>query len=482
LFDLSVTLSLQGTRLRRLLTMSHPEHVHDGSTIRSELASILHHIGLKGAILILIHVVLVQVIYRFYVDPLRHIPGPTAARFTELWRTRRYALGRWHQDILDLHDKYGPVVRIAPKEISFVDKDALVQVYGHSTGTKKTAWYHTWRVPGLPDSFFNDVNPKMHSFKRKRVTAAYSMSTICSLEPQINHITQKVWSKFRNIADTSRTIDLQEWTMYYASDIVCQLGLGAPLGFVEKGGDVNGVLSSIHAYFYAAANLGNLPGRTMWINNFVMRGLFHLFSSKDGSGGQGLNNWITSQITQRLASDPDEKRPSDMLDHFLSMKDPEGKTAGLPDVAVEAGNLLGAGGDTTAAGIAVVLKYLLGHPEDYRRLQEEVDKAYNQHHVATGSDEHLSYDTTSRLPFLSACIKEGTRLVPSILWQLPRECPKEGITIAGHFIPPKATLSMSPIAQNRCKEIFGEDANEWRPQRFIVGDGGMPAEYVRNIV
>jgi hypothetical protein len=117
--------------------MSVPEEIHDGSTIRSGLASLLHHIGWKGAVLILAHIVLAQVIYRFCLDPLRHIPGPTVARFTELWRTRRYALGGWHQDILDLHDRYGPVVRIAPNEISFVDKDALTKVYGHSTGTKK---------------------------------------------------------------------------------------------------------------------------------------------------------------------------------------------------------------------------------------------------------------------------------------------------------------------------------------------------------
>ena len=269
--------------------------------------------------------------------------------------------------------------------------------------------------------------------------------------------------------------------MYYASDVVCQLGLGAPLGFVETGGDVNGILSSIHTYFYAAANLGYIPGRTKWVDNFVMRGLVRLFGSGKNSGSHGLSSWIISQITQRLRSEPDEKRPSDMLDHFLSMKDPEGKTVGIPDVAVEAGNLLGAGGDTTAAAIAVVLKYLLTHPEDYKRLQQEVDKAYTDHHLGGESDEHLSYEIASRLPFLSACIKEGTRLVPSILWQLPRECPKEGITIAGHFIPPRATLSMSPIAQNRCKAVFGDDANEWRPERFIIGDGGMPAEYVRNI-
>lgn len=122
--------------------MSHSNEAdaHDSSVIRSGLVSLSGHIGLKGVIIIFIHVLLVQVLYSIFKDPLRHIPGPVAARFTELWRTRRYALGGWHQDILDLHDEYGPVVRIAPNEISFVDKDALVQVYGHSTGTMKVLW------------------------------------------------------------------------------------------------------------------------------------------------------------------------------------------------------------------------------------------------------------------------------------------------------------------------------------------------------
>jgi cytochrome P450 len=294
--------------------------------------------------------------------------------------------------------------------------------------------------------FFNEVEPRVHAFKRKRVTAAYSMSTICTLEPKINHMTQAVWSKFRDIEKTGHAIDLQEWTTYYASDVVCQLGLGAPLGFVENGGDVNGILNSIHTYFYAAANLGYLPGCTKVVDNPLVRGLVRLFGTGKDTGSHGLTNFIISQATHRLKADPDEKRPSDMLDHFLSMKDPEGQKVGMPDVAVEGGNLLGAGGDTTAVGIAVVLKYLLSHPNDYKRVQEEVNKAYTDHHLDGKSGEHLNYDIASRLPFLNACIKEGTRLVPSILWQLPRECPKDGITIAGHFIPPKATLSMSPIA------------------------------------
>ena len=100
------------------------------TTILAELR--LHHF-----ILFLVVAVCSKVVYNVFLHPLRRIPGPLAARATEFWRTRRYALGKWHDDILELHEKFGPVVRIAPNEVSFVDKAALVQVYGHSSGTKK---------------------------------------------------------------------------------------------------------------------------------------------------------------------------------------------------------------------------------------------------------------------------------------------------------------------------------------------------------
>jgi hypothetical protein len=71
------------------------------------------------------------IIYRIFFHPLRHIPGPFAARFTEVWRTWRYARGNWHEDILNLHRQYGPVVRLSPNEVSIVDKDGLTSVFGH---------------------------------------------------------------------------------------------------------------------------------------------------------------------------------------------------------------------------------------------------------------------------------------------------------------------------------------------------------------
>ena len=77
-------------------------------------------------------------LYSIFFHPLRSIPGPFLAKFTEAWRTYKYARGKWHEDVLALHRKYGPVVRVSPNEVSIVDKEGIRKVFGHGTGTKKS--------------------------------------------------------------------------------------------------------------------------------------------------------------------------------------------------------------------------------------------------------------------------------------------------------------------------------------------------------
>lgn len=71
-------------------------------------------------------------VYRVWFHPLAHIPGPFWAKVTHTWQTVRSFKGTWYDDILQLHEKYGLVVRISPDEISFVDGDALKRLYGHA--------------------------------------------------------------------------------------------------------------------------------------------------------------------------------------------------------------------------------------------------------------------------------------------------------------------------------------------------------------
>jgi cytochrome P450 len=168
---------------------------------------------------------------------------------------------------------------------------------------------------------------------------------------------------------------------------------------------------------------------------------------------------------------PRESDKQDMLDHFLAMKDPEGNPASISEIMAEIGNVLAAGADTTSVAIKAVIGPVLRDSVRYRRLQAELDEALNKFGLANEPGKNLPYAALKDLPFLSACIKEGSRIHPSIVYQLPRKAPTEGLRLEGHFIDPSTTISMSPLAQNRCRSIFGDDADEWKPERWIHGEG-----------
>jgi len=89
------------------------------------------YITLRNFILLVLAYSVFNATYNVYFHPLRKIPGPFPAKLGQSWRNHKYFRGTWHDECLDLHAKYGNVVRIAPNEISFVDEAGLKSLYGH---------------------------------------------------------------------------------------------------------------------------------------------------------------------------------------------------------------------------------------------------------------------------------------------------------------------------------------------------------------
>jgi cytochrome P450 len=95
-------------------------------------------------------------------------------------------------------------------------------------------------------SFFASQDVMIHRALRSRVSAAYSMTSILAMEPYIQEVADKTWAKFRGFADSGQIIDFGEWIPYFTFDVVGQLSLGGEIGFVERGEDVDDIISSIH--------------------------------------------------------------------------------------------------------------------------------------------------------------------------------------------------------------------------------------------
>lgn len=109
------------------------------------------------------------------------------------------------------------------------------------------------------------------------------------------------------------------------------------------------------------------------------------------------------------------------------------------------------------------LYYICLNPRCYAILQQEID----DYHEANSLTSPITYVETEKLPYLRAVVKEATRLLPSIVFQLLRYAPQQGLTVEGKFIPPRTPVGISPIAQNRDKDIWGPDADEFRPERWL---------------
>lgn len=69
---------------------------------------------------------------------LKSIPGPSAAKFSNLWLLLQARQGKRFQSVDEAHKKYGKLVRIQPNHVSVADDSAINAIYGHGNGFLKS--------------------------------------------------------------------------------------------------------------------------------------------------------------------------------------------------------------------------------------------------------------------------------------------------------------------------------------------------------
>lgn len=136
-----------------------------------------------------------------------------------------------------------------------------------------------------------------------------------------------------------------------------------------------------------------------------------------------------------------------------------------------------AGSDTTATAIRMILLYVLVTPRVYHRLQAEIDSIQDQ----IPPDERVGDDilptitpnaVAEKLPYLQAVIWEGLRIHPPFVGLPFKEVPAQGDTINGHFVPGGTRIAPSLWALSRRADIFGDDVDVFRPERWLAPENG----------
>ncbi|MCJ1398167.1 hypothetical protein MMC11_001364 [Xylographa trunciseda] len=73
------------------------------------------------------------------------------------------------------------------------------------------------------------------------------------------------------------------------------------------------------------------------------------------------------------------------------------------------------------------------------------------------------------MPYFMACIRETLRVSPPTPVILPLYVSEMGLVINDIWIPQKTEIAANPYIIHRSKQIFGVDADVFRPERWLEG-------------
>ncbi|VDB94145.1 unnamed protein product [Peniophora sp. CBMAI 1063] len=437
---------------------------------------------------------------------LRAYPGPWLAQFSDLWLAWTASHGHRCETVHELHNKYGPFVRIAPNHISVAARDAIPTIYAHGSNLMKSNFYDVFVtiMPGL----FNTRDRAAHARKRRLVAHVFSMRSVQAYQPLVLshlHVLLDKWdalcakgrgdargvegdSKWRG-ADGRVWFDCFPWFSYLSFDIIGDLCFGEPFGMLEAGKDAAPVVEDTKAglalygekapaevkYHIPAVRVLHKRGahtasvgvlRPFW-RMVINRAL--PWYNQGYQASQDLTRMAIAAVARRIAAPAPDR--VDILSKLQEGVDDNGRPISSEELTAEAQTLMLAGSDTTANTLAAVIYYLAGHPECMRKLQRELDDA-----LATEAEPVPLYDSIKALPYLEAVVSETMRLHSALGQGLERVVPEDGLEVLGRTFAPGTVLSVPSYDVHLDTSVWGKDAAAFRPERWFEVESGVASK------
>ena len=146
-------------------------------------------------------------------------------------------------------------------------------------------------------------------------------------------------------------------------------------------------------------------------------------------------------------------------------------THGMDPGEAERGGLLQlvAGSDTTATALRAAVLFVATSPVTIARLRSDMSAAGISPHRDT--DTVIGNAKARSIPYLLAVIKEALRLHPPVVGALEKMAGPDGDVLPdGRRIPPGTRIQVSTWAILRDPDVYGEDAECFRPERWLDVD------------
>ncbi|TCD68997.1 cytochrome P450-dit2 [Steccherinum ochraceum] len=331
-----------------------------------------------------------------------------------------------------------------------------------------------------------------HRQQRKFLTPVFSINHMRHMMPIFNNVSNRLQTALKAAVEknSGSDIDMSVWMSRVALELIGQAGLGYsfdPL-IEEVVHPYASAIKALPAHLFPLEPLRDwLPYIYNTVPHSILLSLAKLIPSRSirAAHNTAYTIWNASKEIleeKRTAIAAGKEAISQLVGEgkdLLSVLLHENSKAQV-DERISDDDILGhmsafifAGTDTTSSALTRVLYVLAAHPEAQVKLRKELKEAR-----ADGQD--LSYDDLVSLPYMDAVCRETLRLyapVPIMTREtnqdsvLPLHTPikgKDGQLLDEIAVPANTTVIIGILASNRSQALWGDDANEWKPERWLA--------------
>lgn len=406
------------------------------------------------------------ILYRLFIHPLSHVPGPLPARITSFYLYAVCYLGIECRLLAHYHRKYKTsVLRIAPNAVSISDGAALHQIYVAEGGFSKDSRYENFKVGGH-DTIFSARDTAYRDLRAKAVLPLFATGRVRAAGEDggiIRNCVRKFIERFESekVGAVRRTPNAAKIDVL---DLAYRLMMDSTTGYLfnktynaldeqpvsahasgpPKAASHPNKMSAV-PFIFAIVDAGRFSLLPTWLFhalNFTFGWLF-----PDSEFLESLA--CVHDFAAALADDVDPEKGDTYQSRLLA--------AGISrsEMIAQCMAVMFAGTDSTAVKLVTIIFHLVQNPRVHDRLREEIS--------VLGKDPATDPQT---LPYLRAVIREGLRLGMANPARFSRTVPPGGFEIGEIYLPAGTDVGLAPYVLHHNPELFLEPF-AFRPERWL---------------
>ncbi|KAK4188363.1 cytochrome P450 4V2 [Podospora australis] len=303
-----------------------------------------------------------------------------------------------------------------------------------------------------------------HKVQRKKLAPAFSVAHLKGLYPVfwnmaregVEAMTAHIKSETTGPKDKPMAvIEVGNWASRTTLDIIGVTGLGRGFGAIKN--PENKLNQTYQSLFK--------PNRQAQILNilglFLPPRLLNLLPVKRNEDIHGAARLIRGTCADLIQEKRERQARNEPLDLDILSAALDSKLFNDEDLIDQLMTFLAAGHETTASAMTWAAYLLAKHPDVQTRLRAEIRERLPS---ISGASSVSSADI-DHMPYLNAVCNEILRYFPPAPLTL-RHAVRD-TTIQGQFVPKGTQVMIVPWAINRSATLWGPDALEFRPERWL---------------